>query len=375
MYTDVVIAKALKWWRLKCIQVLEKPNKCYSGLYFLISDIPALITYLVVAGLAAACIYLIWTGGLEDGFYISKTDYSQTMLILTFVLPFFLGLLNGYWYQIDIWYRELQPYMGLRQPSCATENLLLGYPGDLPVVVTIRALSNQHWRLALTSIMPLVQRLLPILSNSIFTIDTTSSPDRFQINIVALPFKIVTGMLCAYLVLIPVVWPGPSRRLPMIPVCIANAIVYFYDSTLVRKDAFLPARLDEQRWHMKYRLCLEERLYGFGIYTGRYGALHIGIDDVYGYPGDEIGFRFVAPLKPPMRRYRRWLRGMIKWSAKKLSIKRQPTFHEEELQALQRLHTTLQDQTQAQEAAGEDTRSVSEADRASMSAGTIGGRV
>jgi hypothetical protein len=106
--------------------------------------------------------------------------------------------------------------------------------------------------------------------------------------------------------------------------------------------------MDEQRWHMKYRLCLDERRYGFGIYSGQYGALHFGIDDVYGYEEVGKGLRFVAPLKPPMRFYRRWLKAPGIWAAKKLHIKRQPTFHEEELMALQTLQTNLQESVEGQ---------------------------
>jgi Protein of unknown function (DUF3433) len=345
---NAIVAEALACWRIRCNEVLKKPNYCYRHVYFWISDYPATVTYLVVAGSAAVGIWTILTGRLKTGFTFPSNDYQLANFILIFLPTFWFGLINSYWYQIDIWYRQLQLYMGLRQPSPATENLLLGYPCDLPVLITLRALGAGHWRLALTSVMPLVQRVLPILAGSLLTVNTTTSKQHFHITIAATPFKVAVGMLCAYLVLIPIVWPGLDRRLPILPRCIADSIVLFYDSTLVRKDAFLPRRMDEQRWHMKYRLCLDERRYGFGIYPGRYGALHFGIDDVYGYHEDEKGLRFVAPLKPPMRLYRRWLKKAGVWSAKKLHIKRQPTLHEEELEVLQRLQTHLQESVEGQ---------------------------
>jgi hypothetical protein len=347
--TNAVIAEALAWWRIRCNEVLKRPNTCYRHVYFWASDYPATLVYLVVAGSAAFGVWTILTGRLKTGFTFPSSDYELSTFILIFLPTFCVGLINNYWYQIDIWYRQLQLYMGLRQPSPATENLLLGYPCDLPVLITLRALGAGHWRLALTSVMPLVQRVLPILVGSLLTVDTTTSKQHFYITIAATSLKAVVGMLCAYLVLIPIVWPGPDRRLPILPLCIADSIVLFYDSTLVRKDTFLPRRMDEQRWHMKYRLCLDERRYGFGIYPGRYGALHFGIDDVYGYHEDEKGLRFVAPLKPPMRFYRRWLKKVGVWSARKLHIKRQPTLHEEEFEALQRLQMHLQETVEGHE--------------------------
>jgi hypothetical protein len=346
--TNAIIAEALAWWRTRCNEVLKKPNNCYRHVYFLVSDYPAMLVYLVVAGSAAFGIWTILIGRLETGFTFPLSDYPLSNFILIFLPTFWFGLINGYWYQIDAWYRQLQPYMGLRQPSPATENLLLGYPCDLPVLITLRALGAGHWRLALTSVMPLVQRVLPILAGSLLTVDTTTSKQHFHITIAATPLKAAVGILCAYLVLIPIVWPGPDRRLPILPGCIADSIVLFYDSTLVRKDAFLPRRMDEQRWHMKYRLCLDERRYGFGIYPGRYGAPHFGIDDVYGYHEDEKGLRFVVPLKPPMRLYRRWFKKVGVWPAKKVHIKRQSTLHKEESEALQRLQIHLQETVEGQ---------------------------
>lgn len=69
---------------------------------------------------------------------------------------------------------------------------------------------------------------------------------------------------------------------------------------------------------------------------------------MYGYHEDEKGLRFVAPLKPPMRFYRRWLKKVGVWSARKLHIKRQPTLHEEEFEALKRLQTHLQETIEGQ---------------------------
>lgn len=105
---------------------------------------------------------------------------------------------------------------------------------------------------------------------------------------------------------------------------------------------------------MKYRLCLEERKYGFGIYPGRYGALHLGIDDVYGYNEDEKGLRFVVPVKPPMRFYRRWFKSAVVSISKRLHIKRQPTLHEEELEALERLQMHLNEPGSVSQSSGNE---------------------
>lgn len=342
-YAKAKKAVARTWWKDQCNRVLENTDACYSSVYLWISDGPATLVFFVVAGSVAFGIWVIRKGPLETGFYFLGSDYELANFILTFLPVLWFQLMNNYWYLIDIWYRQLQPYMGLRQPSPATENLLLCYPCDLPVQITLRALGARHWRLALTSIMPLIQRVVPILARSLLTVETITAEQIYHISIATAPFKAIFGILCAYLFLIPITWPGLDRRLPITPVRIADSIVMFYESTLVRKDAFLPLRHDEQRWHMKYRLCLEERLYGFGIYPGRNGAQHLGIDDVYDHHQGENKLRIVTPLKPPMRPYRRWLKRVGVWSYDLLHIKRQPTLNEEELEVLQKPKVPLKE--------------------------------
>lgn len=86
----------------------------------------------------------------------------------------------------------------------------------------------------------------------------------------------------AYLLLVPTVWHGLDRRPPIFPTRIVDSICLFYDSTLTCGSAFQPRHVGEERWQMGYRLCVEERQYGFGIYPGSYGTLHLGIDNAYG---------------------------------------------------------------------------------------------
>ena len=73
--TNVIIAEALAWWRTRCSEVLKKPNNCYRGVYFWVSDFPATLTYLVVAGSAAFGVWTILTGRLETGFTFPSSDY------------------------------------------------------------------------------------------------------------------------------------------------------------------------------------------------------------------------------------------------------------------------------------------------------------
>lgn len=172
-YMDLVayttLVEALPWWKSRCDELLREPRKCYSHVYPYVSDISSIIAYLLVGGLVAFGIWVISTGHLKSGFTPPSSTYSSSNLVFRSLPPFIVGLLNIYWIQIDLWYRQLQPYMGLRLPSAATENLLLGYICDLPILITVKALVARHWRLALTSAMPLIHRALHILAGSMLT--------------------------------------------------------------------------------------------------------------------------------------------------------------------------------------------------------------
>ena len=335
-------------WKRKCFAILENPNRCYGHVYTSINDYMAIIAYLNAAFSVAFGIWIILTDRVKTGFTYPSRDYQMASFVLIFLPPFLFSLMSNYWFQADLWCCQLQPYMGLRQPTPAHQNLLLGYSCDLPVVITLKALIAGHWMLALTSAMPLVQKTLQVLLGSLLTIDTTTSTTEFSITFAALEFKAVLCILCAYLILIPLVWPGLNRRLPVKPLCIADSIVMFYDSTLTRREAFLPKHIHKDRWHMEYRLCLAERKYGFGIYHGRNGELNIGIDDAYSCREDKKGLRFVTPVKPPMRLYRRWMRRFVNWPAEKMRIQRQPILNEEEADALNRLQNHLKEDYEMQ---------------------------
>ena len=348
--TEKCVAQTLTWLRRHCKEILEKPKSCYKYIYALVSDPYGVTIYFLVANLLAFGIWGILAGVLQAGFTFPSSDYGLAVFVLIFMPTWFIALfLSNYWTILDLWYRQLQPYMGLRQPSPAKENLLLGYTCDLPVVISIKAFGAGHWRLALTSTMALVQRVFQVLVGSLLTIDTTTSASSFHIIFAATQFKAILGLLASHLIIIPFLWPGLDRRLPIMPRRIADQIVLFYDSTLVQSETFLPRRTDEERWHMEYRLCLEERLYAFGIYAGINGALHLGMDDAFTSKDGDKEIRTVAPVKPPKRLYRRWLGRARDLVLRTLGIDRQPVLTREEQDALERLDPCLQEPGEEQD--------------------------
>ena len=98
---------------------------------------------------------------------------------------------------------------------------------------------------------------------------------------------------------------------------------------------------------MEYRLCLEKRRYGFGIYSRHKGALHLGIDDVCGYHEHEEGLQPMAPVESRKKLYRRWMKNVWPSVAKALHIKDQEIGHGEEMNLLETMQNHLQEEDSA----------------------------
>ena len=101
---------------------------------------------------------------------VNSWGYSATNLLYSFLPALlaticFLGLLG-----IDYAYRRLAPYSSLLADDgeLAEKSLLLSYPADLPGIVTISALANGHYRVALLSLSSLAAVALPIIGGGVF---------------------------------------------------------------------------------------------------------------------------------------------------------------------------------------------------------------
>lgn len=115
---------------------------------------------------------------------VSTFGFSGTNFLYSF-LPTLLAMicLLG-WMDLDFATRMLAPYASLTETTKTTltsksgrteevgdvaeRTLLPSYPSDMPVLVTISAMVNKHWRVAVTSAITLLAGALPILASGIW---------------------------------------------------------------------------------------------------------------------------------------------------------------------------------------------------------------
>ena len=239
---------------------------------------------------------------MDSGITINLS-YNVTSFIFQFLVTFVIGLYTWFWEDVDMFCRSTQPYIGLTEPKPAHENLLLDYNCQPPGIITYMAIKNRHWKIVRTSLMALLQRLLPILVGGSITV--VEEMDGSCTVYASLPlFVCAIAWLVAYSILIPfeVTEDNYNRYLPREYLSIMDIISWCYDSGLLHNHASVHTRPDllrdnffdisnsepdgkkfhlEERWYMEARLRLAKQKYRFGLYgsTKSPSIFRIGIDE------------------------------------------------------------------------------------------------
>jgi hypothetical protein len=127
----------------------------------------------------------------------------EASFLLRFIPVVLMNLSSCIWDMADMFYRITEPFASMSEPGPAAANLLLDYPSTAPVAITIKAIQNGHWRVALCSTFSLLANIPPIIATSIFV--GTPTPDGVAISIEPINFWVFYVLLIVYLVFL-VVW-------------------------------------------------------------------------------------------------------------------------------------------------------------------------
>jgi hypothetical protein len=135
----------------------------------------------------------------------------EASFLLCFIPVLLTNLSSCIWDMADMFYRITEPFASMSEPGPAAANLLLDYPSTAPVAITIKAIQNGHWRVALCSTFSLLATIPPIIVTSIFV--GTPTPDGVAISIEPINFWVFYVLLIVYLVFMVILRPTPSYRL------------------------------------------------------------------------------------------------------------------------------------------------------------------
>jgi len=223
----------------------------------------------------------------------STDGFSSSNFVYSFI-PSLIGTIFFLAYQhIDVYFRAVQPYASLSSSPTgvpAKHSLLLSYPSDLPLFVTIKALLNKHPRLALITLTSTVTVAIPILAGGIFTALYYPSSRTIRMTTLMPAFYALIAFCALYTVSLLAIWPRRIRYLPHGIATLGEQISFQYQSPLLADSGLRDVKYKEDLARMVVSGDQEvggvdgnglgETRYGFGVFVGRDGREHLGIERV-----------------------------------------------------------------------------------------------
>jgi hypothetical protein len=219
----------------------------------------------------------------SDGFSASNFLYS--------FLPSLLGMiLFLMWQRIDVFFRATQPFANLACPTgaAAERSLLSSYVACWPGEATIQALASGDWKVAYVSFISILSLAIPVLAGGVFTAQLFRSSNQVRM-VASMPGFIALSVFVAiYAMSTLLIWPTRKRYLPHSIDTIADILSFLYASPLMSEAGMTnmqtKAELVTRFVGVPVGLTGEGRnqkpgaRYAFGIYRGRDGKEHLGID-------------------------------------------------------------------------------------------------
>lgn len=213
----------------------------------------------------------------------SVSAFSSSNFLYSFIPALIGNFLFLAWQPIDVYHRALQPFLELAAPegASAEKSVLLAYPSGLPLQITIQAILNSHWKVAWISVMSLVSVAIPILAGGVFMALFFPAKGSIRISAVMPAYEALIAFCALYALSFLAIWPSRRRHLPHDITTLADLMSFLYQSPLLA-DKLL--REPRSKTDLVTRLIVApptERMlpmYGFGIYVGRDGKEHLGID-------------------------------------------------------------------------------------------------
>jgi len=221
----------------------------------------------------------------------SGTGFSPANFLYSFI-PSVLGMLLYLLFQpLDLAIRRLTPWSEFSNPNGATaaNSLLIEYTADLPIICSLRAYRNRHYRVMMLSLLSVLFILLPVLAGGMFfPLTSRSGIVHMFPNLPS--FYIALTLLILYFIGLLLLIPGRlGMYLPHAVDSLAEIISFVYGSEILDDAAFRGPR---SKADLAARLNAlpargSARTYAFGVYTGRHGKDCMGIEKM-GRTGQEV---------------------------------------------------------------------------------------
>ena len=198
--------------------------------------------------------------------------------IFVFLPSMILAIFGVLWVNTDNFYRTVQPLAAMHDCALAPQSILLDYMQCPSIVALFKAAQSAHWRVAWFSLLAMTANIGPIIAGSIFTSDLNDPGHGFTISVSRRNLWVTICLLVIYLVSLPFALPHPRHHLPRQNHTVADIISYCYESKLVDDRMFHVQGSDDEQIHLTSNVHLAKKSYEFGLYKGKDGRRHFGID-------------------------------------------------------------------------------------------------
>ena len=278
---------------------IHSPFTRYRWVPWFLRD-KAIIAWIVIAvGLLVAFLVVSFVNNaVVNGFQpllpslTSTGGFSSSNFLYSFI-PSLLGMIMFLiWQSIDTFFRAAQPFANLARTAGASaeRSLLLSYQASPPLWVTVEAVFNRDSKVAITSLVSVLSGLIPVLAGGVFTAQMFQGTGDVVMR-ASMPGYIALCVLVAiYALSFTTIFPTRARYLPHSVETIADQLSFLYASPLM-----------SELWNLRTKADLVGRLvgapvgltgdwrearssrgrYAFGVFLGRDGKEHMGIDRLH----------------------------------------------------------------------------------------------
>lgn len=200
--------------------------------------ITILISALYTAFLIASFLHSAIANGFPPRLHTlpSKNGFSASNFVYSFI-PALIGNIFFLGYQhVDVYFRAVQPYASLSVSSgaLAKHSILLSYPFDLPFIITLKALANKHFKVAVISLVSTISLSIPILAGGIFTALYYPTDHSIRMTSLMPAFYALVAFCGVYVLSLLAAWPRRIRCLPHGIGTLGEQISFLYRSEVVR---------------------------------------------------------------------------------------------------------------------------------------------
>ena len=191
--------------------------KPFFALLWPIIAIVFLLAFLIVSYLPSTTVrngFDPMIGAAVDVFGFSGTNFLYSFIPALLATIAFLG-----WYDIDLAYRRLTPFESLTAANgdVAEKTLLPSYTADIPVLTSLSALVNGHYRMAFISIITLLSIAIPILAGGVFWAQFYIAQQRVRISADMPAYIALSVFVTIYGLAYFAIYPSRSLRTSGLP--------------------------------------------------------------------------------------------------------------------------------------------------------------